>query len=537
MYKSNVSGRVLWALSPLALAVALVGCGDDKQDRGVRAAEPTPMAGLVIDGYLARARVYLDQDGNGLQDPWEPNALTDEDGYFSYNPRRDIDYCAEPGSLHCLRVRAGDRGVLRAAGGYDELTGEPSTAELSAALPAGGSALLTPFTTLLVESGVSREELLLQLGLNESDLEVDYLAEGDRELAGRAIALHKTVSVLSKELADRYNKLGDEVKLPASPSGAIYRALGRTLHTHNISLPDLTLDLERLRQVSSAAQSELTQRYQAAELTPPAPFQSSTASVVGELSSLADSLFNSSAIELRAAARALELVVQQSAARGPDPAIAAARFMRQGSPDILTGLFEGLSSARVDLSTLTRHDFSGAPFTDADHARNSAQLPATALPFGNVAGQTLRVQDLDLGHAPNALRDIEVEAYFTAGKSATEGPLTACVKYIDEASTNGDLGEGNTRGERVQGHWQLLSPAGGESYNLLLSIQFLGADYQAILKPEGDGNVGGVTYKKLRFDYAGDIRTWHSPTGLVATTSVPANNADCRARLPSRIGL
>lgn len=526
-----------WALSPLAMAVALVGCGDDSQDRGARAAEPTPMAGLVIDGYMARARVYLDQDGNGLQDPWEPSALTDEDGYFSRNDRSGVDYCAEQETLHCLRIRAGDKGVLRAVGGYDELTGEPSTAELSASLPRQGNALLTPFTTLIAESGVDATDLLLQLGLNEADLGVDYLASDDTELTARAIGLHKIVSVLGAELQGRYTQLGEDVKLPSSASGAVYRALGQALQTTSVSLPEMLADRASLVNVSRAAQRELSRRYQSAELQPPVEVESASAALGGDMVALTHHLFGAPNLDSRAAARALEVVVQQAALRGAASAGTAARYLREGPPATVAALLEGLGSSRADLPALARLDFGGEPFVDPAAARERAQLPASAEPFKELAGYTLRVQDLFMGHAPNDLRDIELEAYFAAGNRPDQGSFTACVKYIEEARSDGKLGEGNTRGERVQGRWQLLNPSDGTSYNLLLSIRFLGTDYQAIMKPAGDAVSNGVSYKALRFDYAGEIRTWYSPTGLTPTDSVPVSNADCRARLPSRVGL
>jgi len=72
---------------------------------------------------------------------------------------------------------------------------------------------------------------------------------------------------------------------------------------------------------------------------------------------------------------------------------------------------------------------------------------------------------------------------------------------------------------------------------VLLTITFLGATYQAILKPSGEETIADVTYKKLRFDNDGDLRTYHSTQGLVDTTSMPITNEECETRLPSRVGI
>src|SRR5690606_21541400 len=51
----------------------------------------------AIDGYLAGATVYVDQNENNRLDAFEPRALTDNDGYFSYNQITDTDYCVTGG--------------------------------------------------------------------------------------------------------------------------------------------------------------------------------------------------------------------------------------------------------------------------------------------------------------------------------------------------------------------------------------------------------------------------------------------------------
>ncbi|WP_426357604.1 hypothetical protein ACPUVO_14235 [Pseudocolwellia sp. HL-MZ19] len=156
-----------------------------------------------------------------------------------------------------------------------------------------------------------------------------------------------------------------------------------------------------------------------------------------------------------------------------------------------------------------------------------------------MGGYTLKVSDLNLGVSPNNLDDKEVEFYFDGAASDTEGSFSACVKYIDGASSNGTLGEGNTRGDLVDGYWSLLgaSETSTESYSTLLTINFLGATYQAILKPAGNETIANIDYEKVRFDFDGDLNVYHSEDGLTDSTIVPTSAAQCQERLPSRIGL
>src|SRR5690349_11794236 len=91
-------------------------------------------AARAVDGYLAGASVYVDLNANGKLDAFEPRALTDNDGYFSYNHRTQTDYCATGGlAQHCLSgtVGANEEVVIRVTGGYDTVTQLPFKGVLS----------------------------------------------------------------------------------------------------------------------------------------------------------------------------------------------------------------------------------------------------------------------------------------------------------------------------------------------------------------------------------------------------------------------
>ena len=202
-------------------------------------------------------------------------------------------------------------------------------------------------------------------------------------------------------------------------------------------------------------------------------------------------------------------------------------------------LVNNLASDKADLNGLAKNDFSGDDFDSVEEIEGASSLNESAIALSILGGKSLRVSDLDLGYGPNKLDDSEIEFYFKGNANDLDGSFDACVKYINNASSNGSLGDANTRGELVKGYWSLLGATqdNPSSYSVLLTIEFLGSTYQAILKPNGQVMVDNTSYQLIRFDFDGGIKNWHSMEGLTNTASVPSNNKQCEQRLPSRIGI
>ena len=127
-------------LLSLCLSAALLSaCGGTGQDDGSPSSFTQEFSGAVLDGYLARATVFLDSNNNGTRDAWEAFAFTDNNGYYSFNPDSGIDYCADSATAqqqqYCLVSRTGHTNVVvRVDGGYDVLTGEPFLGQLTRCL-------------------------------------------------------------------------------------------------------------------------------------------------------------------------------------------------------------------------------------------------------------------------------------------------------------------------------------------------------------------------------------------------------------------
>ncbi|MDA9579586.1 putative Ig domain-containing protein [Luminiphilus sp.] len=126
------------------------------------------LCGFVIDGPVAETRVYLDSNGNGIFDDGEDFTFTDSDGYYTYNPDRDINYCIEGPPRHCLTSSSNIYSVVvRIEGGYDQLTGDPFLGQMSRRTEPARSTeqgmwptpvVITPLTTLVAQNRILGED-------------------------------------------------------------------------------------------------------------------------------------------------------------------------------------------------------------------------------------------------------------------------------------------------------------------------------------------------------------------------------------------
>ncbi len=561
----------LVAVSPaLALgSLFLSGCGGDEQDAGLASAEQIQFNGVAVDGALARATVYLDSNNNATRDPWEESAFTDNDGYYSFNPKTQTDYCAAstPPSekIYCLTsARSHTNVVVRIDGGYDLLTGEPFMGQMSKRLDFSEDAdsidsVISPLTSLLTEIGSDegRSNVLESLRITENDLNVNY---ADTDLGGginarllnASLKIHKTVVVLADRLNDSYSELNDETGVMNDPSSEIYRNLALELESAPSSNLDLILgNTETLVRVLDRSEDVLRDLYEEKELTLPDDLGSESNSdqfirvvdIAAQIPDVVNHVVNPTDLSYSDAvggSRVLEALIIKSVDEVVNPSVDedtvqnALDFLTTGS-DELDALTASLASDLADVTSLSSSDFD---FTSVDDAREAAVLPEDAEVFAAVSGMQLRVSDLDLG-SDNAKKDIEIEFYFNGTSNSIDGQFTACAKYIEDAEADGTLGDGNTRGELVTGYWVMLGATQDkqESYSLLLTIEFLGATYQAIMKTVGKATVGNVEYNQVRFDNSGEYRLWHSLDGMIETQTLPTSNADCESRLPSRVGL
>jgi hypothetical protein len=553
----------------IAVTAALIaGCGGTGQDEGSPSQQLQEFGGSVIDGYLARASVFLDTNNNGTRDAWEPSAFTDNEGFYSYNPRTDTDYCADTATeqqqQYCLSTAVQyDNVVVRVDGGYDVLTGEPFLGQMTRRVNVAEGdfptdQLVSPITSLISAAQTSEEKLqmLAALGLQETDLDRDYLnTDGngtiDADLLNKALTIHKSVTVLADRLTDTYDEIGETFGTPNDASAFVYQALAeRVADSQNL---DAALQPQQLYQVLDAAEEELRAIYQRKDISLPSdmgnPEQPQNfvriAGIVSDIPPVVDALIDvndplPTEQDVTGKARALEaLVIKAVNEVTVDNTIenTVAFFTDQNNEPLIGALVESLGGDNADVDLLARNDFSGDDFDSVLEVAQSSSVPATAVPITQVGGMQLRLSDMHLGSAPDKLDDSEIEFYFNGNANDSEGSFTACVKIINDANEDGTLGEGNTRGEIAEGFWSKLGGSNGTTYNLLMTVDFLGGTYQGIIKVAGSELINGVEHQAIRFDHDGQLETWHSLNGFTAQGEVPESSATCEARLPSRVGI
>lgn len=554
-------------LACIAVALAVSSCGGTGQDKGTATAESNAVSGLAIDGYLARALVFIDYDNNKTRDPWEPYAFTDDDGYFSFNQKTNANYCAanasESEKTFCLQTtRTLKDVIIRIDGGYDVMTGEPFYGQLSRRVTDGTPGLespliVSPITSLLAEarSESARNAVLAALDLQATDLDEDYLdAEGvgiNHKLLNTALKLHKSVSLISQAIGENYSELGSQVGAMNDASATVYKHLARQLTSNNRNLDSLTADPTLIAQMIAAIELEVLDYYDQWEI--PAPLQQTetlnavsladSASALSQLiNTLLDAQISDNPDMVMGSIKLIEaMAIKSSGAAANSSALrSSVNFLLDNqNRTLLNELVASLAESNSDLVNVANLDLTDSALNSREGVRSASQLPPETNAFRNLAGQQMRVSDMDLGSAPNSLRDSEIEFYFHGDEGDTRGSFSACVKYIKDASVSGKLGDANTRGELVSGYWSLLGANrnNGASYSLLLTIKFLGTRYQAILKPAGSSTFNGAQMSGIRFDYGNELRTWYSQEGLEPIQYSPTTAADCAARLPSRIGL
>lgn len=563
------------------LTTCLSSCSGSDQDRGRVSSVETQISGLALDGGVARATVYFDTNNNARRDPWEDHAFTDDDGYYSYNPLTNINYCSEDALTqeknYCLKsASALGEVIIRVENGYDISTGEPFIGQLSRRVNTdlfddhtlvNQSLIISPLTSLV--SGITDESTQLlfeKLDIDESVLNINYFDSAqdniqgvDLELLRMALKVHKTVTILADRLSDYYDEVGQALGAPSDASSMIYLELSNELLANDFALSDILSNPDHLNSVVVRAEAQLRSIYQDRDYVLPPLIDMNNemsdmargVSVASQIPQVVDNLLTSDVIispeTTNGPIKALEALIIKSVNEGAvDNVIdTVISFLSQSiDTPLLEALLESLNQDNADLSSLITSDFSGDDFDSVEGIESASSFDDSIESFSNLSGQTIVVSDLDLG-SENDLKDIEIAFYFDGQQESVGGAFLACVKYIDGATSDGRLGEANTRGELVDGFWSLLgaNDNNDQSYNLLMTIHFLGSEYQAIMKPgvnELKANEEGelVDYQTVRFDYDGELRSWYSVNGFVDNSEgMPSSNEDCRLRLPLRVDL
>jgi len=500
----------------------------------------------AIDGYLAGATVYVDQNVNGKLDAFEPRALTDNDGYFSYNHRTDTDYCADGGlNQYCLRgaIGADTEVVIRVTGGYDTVTSLPFKGVLSlrsSDLKRDDLRLVTPLTSAVADSSSdvqAKLDALIAAGVLQQggSLKDDLLAGGNAEQMSRAQLL-AIISRMTGEVGKVTQSPAtfSDVEPSAWAAGYIEAAkkLGVISGVSGTFEPTFT-SVESLEDIARRAIFAATSPglampvdFQLPNFAAFQPILQNTADIIAVNKLVLDGLPAVATPEELKAILRLQMVAAERGFNNPHDSqldnIAdwVRNQLAQGNG--LGSDFTALGGDNIDLGALIAPGFNFDPSSNSISA--SAKIPAgAATAFASLVNTAFSV-NLD---KPN---ERGVAVFFISGANgARDGDIKVCVRY------RGDDGDFDTTSNTdpngallVGGRWSLL-----DDHTLTLGINVAGGVRSMLLKAVGT-NPSGLDY---RFDFGKDLSSWSgsAPAGFSAG-SVPANDAACKAALIERFG-
>ncbi|WP_129649204.1 hypothetical protein [Peristeroidobacter agariperforans] len=531
--------------------VGLAACGGGSKGTQDVGSNPSGNGGAssrvfharAIDGYLAGATVFVDQNANAKLDAFEPRALTDSDGYFSYNHRTSTDYCAAGGlNKYCLRgtIAADAEVVIRVTGGYDTVTQLPFEGMLSlrsSDLDRDDLRLVTPQTSMVADAGNTAQakfEALLKAGILDS-------AGFDSDPFGNIE--HITRAQMTAIISQMIGTAADLTLPPATfedIEGSIwansYIAMsaqliegidtGSGIFEPTFGSTDQLAELARKSIFAAANPGQIMPgSYQLPNESAIQSLLQSTADIVALSEEMLAALNGSATQEEVMAMLRLQRIAAERALNNPnDPELDD--LYDWARSQITAGEFgvdlKGLGGSDIDVGLLVDPQFNFDPNSTTISA--SATIPAEAATAFAALVNTAFSVTID---KPDEQGDALL--FVTGANGARSGDIKVCVRY------SGDDGDFDTTSSTdpngallVGGHWSLL-----DDHTLTLSLDIAGGARSMLLKAVGT-NATGLDY---RFDFGDDLENWSglAPAGFAAG-SVPTSDATCKASLVERFG-
>jgi len=534
----------------ITLSSLMAGCSVTEQDVGL-GSDPE-LGGRAVDGYIARAIVFVDSNENGVLEAWESRAYTDSDGYFTYNTLDKVNYCVAdtPKSLaiHCLRFPIGiDESLIRVLGGYDITTGEPFKGMMTLrASPNTDVSLLnnsSPLTSLLavmnhdnvnalaVSMGYADVSPLMQDFLQRlGDIEDSEQEKNRRELTAVALQAHKMVDVLAHYLEGLLstNKFGDSTGLPEDSTPFVYQAMATVISTQLTT--DSAFDLNTFFKTNTSIKSVIEKAAELIESVvknddeavsinlPADDVLNNVANRAGALAEFIQTLFSASKItnidsltdkqDIQARLRAIEVVttlLRKQVNMTSDPMSAEVKSAIDLASD--SSYLVHLSSDKVDIQDLASDISDKGSSATADVAnfgeRESMQdRLGLDKPITQIINKSAPVEEafsLNLSEknaSPTAEED-KVDFKFN-----TDGTLTANIKFSGDQSSDFNIDttkekENGDPGEPLPGTWEPINDT-----TMLVNIEVAGVMQPVIVKTASDGS-------GYKFDYGGKLIEWN----------------------------
>jgi len=519
----------LFALPALMVSIALTGCEVAPQDSsGVDSRQS--LNGLAVDGRVAGGKVWVDSNDDYAVDDFEPFAYTDSNGYYSYNPINDENYCDLPEisdeyQRYCLVFGSSmDSMTIRIEGGIDLSTGEKlkGVMAMTSTFDESGVSdtplVMSPLTTLLsaATDDTEREDIRTAMGIeSDEDLRVDFSAansDKNKRLLANAVAVQSMMDILTGS--------ADADSTETAAQQKLIKSLSKSIATNKVAPAqfDTTMLTSLVTEVSTDAtkQSSVSARLLALNV---------------EINKIAD-ITNTDA-DVRALLKASEVISQlvKKEASGTD-AEAIKKILDSGIDTLSASLKTTLTDDTVEFditsvttSLVTVGKTAVTNNTDFDVSEVTAAVNDAKLSSGTVWGGQWFV----LGATSEDIGDVTVGSYMAihldGDAASTSGPLGMCINVTSATSSDP---EDSFVNEFIGGTWSKVS-AGA----VILNLDYEGQTFQGQMKAKVEAN----TFR-FESDVDGTIESGNlvlDVNGVSALTNValPTSAADCANKVDS----
>ena len=507
-----------------AISAVLVACNADDPDVS-SSSDSTTLSGVAIDGYIAYGTVYIDANDDDRLSVTDPRALTDREGYFSYNPNSDTNYCADDASIleqqFCLHSFVPvNQATLRITGGYDIQTGEAFTGSISTIITqttgSNGTVAninINPFTSLMGQlSETEKAAVLAALDITENNLGTDYLGDTtySDKLYYKALQLHKTVTLINQLFTDHYDDIDE---LPSDFSHFIYEQFAKQIAEGNgLTVTEALIDSidQAIRARAGGSDSLPSAIISSASPAQMVITRANQAQVM--IKQLVEGKTKDEAV---AAARAVEVFVQKVLEEESDASInnALPDTISGGgiAPSELNNYLSKLEEDSVDLQVLINSD---DPSDDIDDA--------TPVISESTMLNQLNTKQVLFAYNKGSETG-EIVFFFDGESNANQGDISGCVKYNDT-----DDSENNTVGTFVTGHWAAMP---GNDYAILMGIELGSETFRQQLIMKSIGLDSDTNEHLFRFEFAGEYDEWTSEYGVIDTVGssvIPTSSEVCK---------
>jgi len=537
-------------LSAMTCAVLLAGCGNSDNDNN-SGTSARNVSGTAIDGYVTNATVWADTDNDGERDAFEAKAMTDDDGFFGYNPVTKIDYCATSDlllRLHCLQVPSALADVvIRISGGYDELSGQPFEGALAHKISFADNPLSTklnvisPITTVLTDlSDSEKTGVLSTLDILAADLERDYYNKSadvnatvtdvqilkDRQLAKLNLKIHKMMSALARPLKNSFKAdVDSNFDLDLQSSREAYREFGKALRSENSVEAYLESEVKIKTLLANAAQALDTAIETKLEKTVQPKTVTDIASderleQFARITDFVETIF----LELDA-----NTAPTVANAKGINKLVEAAidKIRSASEADVLRvlsvlknagdrkDLLDEVSKDNVSVSQLKDRDLADLGAVQELSNRTDTRI------FTDLAGKRIQIGKQD------AAEDIDMSTlvYFNGEAGANKGTLTLCARYVRGLNENSGLKAGHTLGiHGADGTWKTVN----DGYGVKLTYNIRGISRSAIIQYDSKDQQDKYQYFT---DVVDDFEIYAGSNVETFANAAPTDDASCRTAL------